>query len=72
LLMIHCPPAVLLVTSAALILFLAFAGTALGVGTRVDATLVQELLVAAVWGGLRHGLVPVSDGVWGCCHHFGH
>jgi len=35
-----------LVTSA--LLFLAFAGTALGVGTLIDATLVQELLVAAV------------------------
>jgi len=37
-----------LVTSAALILSLAFAGTALGVGTLIDAALVQELLVAAV------------------------
>ncbi len=47
-----------LVTSDALVLPLAFAGTAIGVGTLIDAALVQELLVAAVWGAATTVWLP--------------
>jgi hypothetical protein len=46
-----------LVTSDALVLPLAFAGTAIGVGTLIDAALVQ-LLVAAVWGAAATVWLP--------------